>query len=142
MKNTREYTVNFAEQTITITKAFGKAASDFNTPEFRTMQKLMEEFKGFKFQYKTIKKNTNKKSYKGLTIAEMQRFVATVSENDAKVFAKVIALADTKQSKYAIVKKYFMNHYKAAYEAELEVQSIEDELADIEKEVAECEKVA
>ena len=77
MKNTREYTINFATETITITKKFGKAASNFDTPEFRTMQLLREQYKGFKFQYKAIKKNENKNSYKGLTIDEMRRFVST-----------------------------------------------------------------
>lgn len=139
MKNTREYTINFATETITITKKFGKAASNFDTPEFRTMQLLREQYKGFKFQYKAIKKNENKNSYKGLTIDEMRRFVSTQSNEELVVFDKVVALAETKKSKYAIVKKWFMNHYKEAYAKEIEAQEIDKELQDIEAELAEMD---
>lgn len=139
MNNTREYTINFAMETITITKRFGREASEFDTPEFRTMQMLREQYKGFKFQYKVIKKNKKKKSYKGLTIEEMKRFVETQSKEELAVFEKVIALAETKQSKYAIVKKWFMNHYKDAYAAEVENQKTDKELEELAAELEEIE---
>ena len=60
-------------------------------------------------------------------------------ENSEVVFDKVVALAETKKSKYAIVKKWFMNHYKEAYAKEIEAQEIDKELQDIEAELAEMD---
>ena len=139
MKNTREYTINFATETITITKRFGKAASDFNTAEHRTMVLLRKEYPTFKFEYKAIKKKENKHSYKGLTVEEMKRFLSTKTEKEQATFEKVILLADSKQSKYAVIKKWFLNHYKEEYNAELETLKAEEELAELEAELDELE---
>lgn len=139
MKNTREYAINFATETITITKRFGKAASDFNTAEHRTMMLLRKEYPTFKFEYKAIKKKETKHSYKGLSIDEMRRFMKTRTEKEQDTFEKVVILADTKQSKYAVIKKWFLNHYKDEYNAELETLKAEEELAELESELNELD---
>ena len=135
MKNTREYAINFATETITITKRFGKAASDFNTTEHRTMMLLRKEYPTFKFDYKAIKKKETKHSYKGLNVEEMRRFMKTRTEKEQDTFEKVVILADTKQSKYAVIKKWFLNHYKDAYNEEMEAFRIEEELKEVENEL-------
>lgn len=135
MKKTTGYTIDFATATITITKKFGKAANQFDTPEFKIMQRLREEFAGFKFEYKSIEKKENKKSYRGLTIEEMKRFISTRAEEEQMTFKKVIAIAETKQSKYAIVKKWFLDHYKDAYNEEIKSIKVEQEVASIEAEL-------
>lgn len=139
MKNTREYAINFATETITITKRFGKAASDFNTAEHRTMMLLRKEYPTFKFEYKAIKKKETKHSYKGLSIDEMRRFMKTRTEKEQDTFEKVVILAETKQSKYAVIKKWFLNHYKDEYNAELETLKAEEELAELEAELNELD---
>lgn len=118
-KNTN-YTINFEAEEIIITKKFGKAASQIGTPEFKVMQQLRKEFTGFSFVYKTIEKKENKKSYKGLNIDEMKRFVSTRTDEEIDMFEKVLALASNKQGKYAIVKKWFLDNYKEDYAMEID----------------------
>ena len=118
-KNTN-YTINFEAEEIIITKKFGKAASQIGTPEFKVMQQLRKEFTGFSFVYKTIEKKENKKSYKGLSIDEMKRFVFTRTDEEVDMFEKVLALASNKQGKYAIVKKWFLDNYKEDYAMEID----------------------
>lgn len=118
-KNTN-YTINFEAEEIIITKRFGKAASQIGTPEFKVMQQLRKEFTGFSFVYKTIEKKENKKSYKGLSIDEMKRFVSTRTDEEIDMFEKVLALASNKQGKYAIVKKWFLDNYKEDYAMEID----------------------
>lgn len=118
-KNTG-YTINFEKEEITITKKFGKAASKFGTPEFDIIQKLRKEFTGYSFTYKTIEKKENKKSYKGLTIDEMKRFISNRTEKEQEMFEKVLTVAANRQGKYAIIKKWFLDNYKEAYSKELE----------------------
>lgn len=118
-KNTN-YTINFETEEIIITKKFGKAASQIGTPEFKVMQQLRNEFKGFSFVYKTIEKKENKKSYKGLSIDEMKRFISNRTDKEIQTFEKVLALASNRQGKYAIVKKWFLDNYKEDYAKEIE----------------------
>ena len=120
MNNTRNYTINFETEEIIITKKFGKAASQIGTAENKLLQQLRKEFEGFKIVYKTIDKKENKKSYKGLSIEEMERFVAGRSEEELTLFKKVKEVASSKQGKYAIIKKWFLDKYKEEYNRELE----------------------
>lgn len=119
MNKNQNYTINFAAGEITITKKFGKAASQMGTPEFDLMQQLRKEFAGFKFAYKSIEKRSNKQSYKGLSIDEMSRFLSNRTEEEQQMFKKVLAIAANRQGKYAIVKKWFLDNYKEAYVEEL-----------------------
>ncbi len=118
-KNTN-YTINFEAEEIIITKKFGKAASQIGTPEFKVMQQLRKEFTGFSFVYKTIEKKENKKSYKGLSIDEMKRFISNRTDEEMDMFEKVLELASNRQGKYAVVKKWFLDNYKEAYATEIE----------------------
>lgn len=122
-KNTN-YTINFEAEEIIITKKFGKAASQIGTPEFKVMQQLRKEFAGFSFVYRTIEKKENKKSYKGLSIDEMERFLSNREKEELEMFKKVVAVAANRQGKYAIVKKWFLDHYKEAYSKEVEVMEV------------------
>ncbi len=119
MNKTTGYSIDFASKTITITKRFGKAASVFGSEEFNTMQRLLKDFEGFKVVYKTIEKKANKKSYAGLDIDEMKRFLAS-NPAELERLEKVIEIASNKRGKYAIVKKWFLDNFKADYDAEIE----------------------
>lgn len=119
MNKTTNYTINFETEEIIITKKFGKAASQIGTAEFKVMQQLRKEFAGFSFVYKTIERKENKRSYKGLSIDEMQRFLSGKREEEQEMFKKVLAVAANKQGKYAIVKKWFLDRYKEAYSKEV-----------------------
>ena len=68
----------------------------------------------------------------------MKRFLATVGEEDVKLFEKVCAIAESKQGKYPVIKKWFLNNYKEAYEKELENLKLERELAELEAELKEA----
>ncbi len=122
-KNTN-YTINFETKEIIITKKFGKAASQIDTPEFKLMQQLRKEFEGFSFVYKTIGKKENKQSYKGLSINEMTRFLSNRTKEEQKMFEKVLEVAANRQGKYAIIKKWFLDHYKEAYSEEVAMLEI------------------
>ena len=70
---------------------------------------------------KSVEKKENKKSYKGLSIEEMTRFLSNRAEEEQEMFKKVLAIAANKQGKYAIVKKWFLDNYKEAYSEEIAV---------------------
>jgi len=120
MKNNTNYTINFVEETIEITKKFAKAAQVINSTEYRDLLKLKNDFKDYRVVIREIKKNDSKKVYKGLTIEEMKRFIAMNNSGDMVAFEQAITLAKKRQGSYAVIKKWFLNRYKDAYEREIE----------------------
>lgn len=143
MKNTTtNYTINAAKKEIIITKKFEKAANTIGSKEYSDLVTLMRDFPEFRITVKEIKKKANKKTYSGLTMEEMRRFVKTRSNKEIDLFEKVIAIAEHKKGSYAVTKKWFLNHYKDEYAKELEVLSIEKELDQFENEVNEETELA
>lgn len=124
MSKNAGYTINYEAKEIIITKKFGKAASQLDTPEFKIMQQLRKACDGFDITYKPIRKKENKKSYKGLSIDEMTRFLSNRTEQEQEMFKKVLTVAASRQGKYAIVKKWFLDKYKEAYSEELAVMEL------------------
>ena len=119
MNKTTGYSINFAGRKIIITRRFGKAASQIGSTEFNTMQQLLRDFAGFDIEYKEIARRENKKSYCGLSIDEMKRFLADKPVELEKL-EKVIKIAENKRGKYAIVKKWFLDNFKEEYNAEID----------------------
>ena len=139
--NTTNYTINAAKKEIIITKKFEKAANSIGSREYNELVVLMKDFPTFSIVVKEIKKSTSKKTYNGLTIEEMKRFIGTQSEEEVILFERVVAIAKHKKGSYAITKKWFLNKYKDAYEKELESLKIEEELESLE-DLDETEMVA
>ena len=140
MKNTAtNYTINAAKKEIIITKKFEKAANDIGSSEYKDLVTLMKDFPDFQIKVKEIKKKTNKKTYNGLTIEEMKRFISTKTDEELILFEKVVAIAKHKKGSYAITKKWFLNKYKEAYDMELEALKLKMEIDDLEKEINEDE---
>ena len=131
--NTTNYTINAAKKEIIITKKFEKEANVIGSVAYRELVILMNDFPNFDIRVKEIKKSTSKKTYNGLTIEEMKRFIGTQSEEEVILFERVVAIAKHKKGSYAITKKWFLNKYKEAYEKELEALKIEEELNQLEE---------
>ena len=67
----------------------------------------------------------------------MKRFISTRDEKEVALFERVCEIAENKQGKYAVIKKWFLNNYKEAYEKEIENLKLESELAELEEELKE-----
>ena len=139
MRKLNKINFNHATKEIIITRAFETEANEIGSAAYNELVRIRKDFPDYTIKRKEITKRENKKSFKGLTIEEMKRFLATVGEEDVKLFEKVCEIAESKQGKYPVVKKWFLNNYKEAYEKELENLKLERELAELE---AELENVA
>ena len=140
MKNTTtNYTINAAKKEIIITKKFEKAANVIGSNEYKDLVTLMKDFPEFSIKVKEIKKKANKKTYNGLTLDEMRRFIGTRSEEELILFERVVVIAKHKKGSYAITKKWFLNKYKEAYDKELEALKLEMEMDELENELEDIE---
>ena len=134
---TNGVTFNHAAKEIIITKAFEKAANKIGSTEYNELVKIRKDFPDYTIRRKEIEKSTSKQSHKGLTVKEMKRFISTRDEKEVALFERVCEIAENKQGKYAVIKKWFLNNYKEAYEKEIENLKLESELAELEEELKE-----
>lgn len=116
MKNTREYTINFAEKEIIVTKKFYKAANIYGSDAYEIMTGLVKDFPEYTITAKTIDKKENKVSYSGLTVYKMQAAVQVIAGVEkAEFFQKQAKVYEGEKGKYATVKKIFLTSYKEKY---------------------------
>ena len=131
---------NHAAKEIIITKAFEKAANKVGSTEYNELVKIRKDFPDYTIRRKEIEKNTSKQSHKGLTVKEMKRFISTRDEKEVALFERVCEIAENKQGKYAVIKKWFLNNYKDEYEKEIENLKLVAELEEIAAAVEENEE--
>ena len=132
---------NHVAKEVIITKAFEKAANRVGSNEYNELVKIRRDFPDYTIRRKEIEKNTSKQTYRGLTVKEMKRFIATRSEKEVELFEKVCKIADSKQGKYAVIKKWFLDNYQKEYDKEIENLKLEEELKEIAAAVEESEPV-
>ena len=137
---TNGVTFNHAAKEIIITKAFEKAANKVGSTEYNELVKIRKDFPDYTIRRKEIEKNTSKQSHKGLTVKEMKRFISTRDEKEVALFERVCEIAENKQGKYAVIKKWFLNNYKDEYEKEIENLKLVAELEEIAAAVEENEE--
>ena len=110
MKN--KLTVDFANNRIVMDRTFAQKAKDTHTDEYAHLQQVRLDYPQYKVIVRTIKKNTNKETYKGLTYEYMFRFLnAYHDERDIKKLEKKIFISECHRIRYPKVKKWFLEEY-------------------------------
>lgn len=112
MKNMR---IEFIDETTArVTKAFEKNAKIFGTPEYKLWREYLKENPGSIMITKTIKKNSEKNSYKNHSFENMEAFIR-VQENGAelmKEFNRQKELAKIQNNPYRAVLAWFLKNFK------------------------------
>ena len=127
MTKNNNYSIDFINSKVIVTKKFVKEASTLGTESFKEMMELKTTFPTFTFEVKEIEKKENKKTYKGLTVIRMTATLEVLKGSDiSKDFQKKISVYKNKRSKYALVKKYFLSLLE---ENELDTITPEQEVA-------------
>ena len=107
--------VNFNNQTIVMTNAFAKKASDPRTAEHRQLKEMKKAFPTYTEVRHTIKK-TKKESYKGLNYDFMFDYINRYVE-ESKIEKAIedleeqIYLTKCHTSKFPTVRKWFLETY-------------------------------
>ena len=65
-----------------VTKAFQKQARIYGTEEYKLWKKVLSENPNVTMTVKTIKKNPDKKTYKNLTYANMEKYIKTQANSE------------------------------------------------------------
>ena len=121
MKKTENYTIDFATETIIVSKKFLKEAGIFGSPAYNTLKDIRRDNPSFPIVVREIKKKENKKSYRNLTIDNMKTFIQNCMEDGRPLedrlaeFETVKALSKVQSSPYSYIKTWFLKTYGEEY---------------------------
>ena len=111
--------IDFEKKTITMTRKFAALASNPYSDEYNMLQKVKKAYPEFDEEKRRIKKNPNKKGYKGLTYEYMEDYIRLHEEGKKldEMFAeynelRLIAKCHKSGVGYATIKKWFLEHYE------------------------------
>lgn len=112
-KTTSGYSVNFADNTITLTKAFAQRAKNPSTAEFRELAKLTKNFPNLTITMRTAVITADKNTHDGLTIARMEFLIKNYMGDEIALaeFAEVQKFYKGTKGYYGKVKGWFLNKY-------------------------------
>ena len=118
-----KYTLSIVTKTLTISKAFEKAAANPTSEEFNLYMKLIQEIPELKVcrqTHKTPSKYRNQtgeefncNQFKNLTYEKMEKFVSALPDGDVYMiqFVQIKAAAALQPSPYALVRKWFIAQF-------------------------------
>ena len=103
MKKSIAYVIDFATNTVTVTKKFAEAASQIGTPEFHTMMQLREMNLTIVTKAPAKRKNTQ------LTYKKMQKYISCLedAEKYQEEFNVICEEAKAQPSAYHYVASWF-----------------------------------
>ena len=111
-------TINAKDNTIVITKAFAKKASRFESPEYKALQRARNDYPNFSIEVRTAPKK--KDSFKGLTYAYMEKYIAKHDDAEQTIMKEYEMLrgigeeaesAMAESASYGEMKEWFLNKF-------------------------------
>ena len=131
MKTTKKqqaYNIDYITETITVTKKFLKAASVYNSPEYKLMKEIRADYPTFKFAEKEIAKKAGKTTHKNLTFEKMREHIIVRDGEESETLKRYDYLLEfykTHAGRYAKIKSWYLEQYKDEYEENNEETSEE-----------------
>ena len=113
MKKTAGYSINPADNTITLTKAYAKLAYTPGTKEFREFSALTKAYPHLTVAMRTANVSEDKEKHGGLTIARMEFIIKNYVGDEFALaeFVEVKKFYKMMNGYYGKVKAWFLNKY-------------------------------
>ncbi len=110
--------IDYVAGKIIMSREFAKAAKDTFSPEYLHLQEVKRDNPTFTIGRKTIKKNEDKETWKGLTYGYMVLYINTYEPVETRKavldeFEKLIHISKChgKGKRYPVIKKWFLDKY-------------------------------
>ena len=136
--------VNHAERKIELNKEYFRRIQNPRSEEYETLQMVRKDYPRYEVCLYTIKKNPNKKTYKGLNYEYMETYILTHEPKETKAvvldeFYNMRQIAECHKASYgyAVIKKWFLAKYPEIAEFGMEKkEDPKEEKVDETKEAA------
>lgn len=103
--------IDFESNEARVTKAFAKAASIFGTPEYEEWKACREQNPGIRLVTKTIKKKSDKRTYRNMTYKNMERYITINSPELVAEFKQQITQSRIQEAPYRAVLAWFLTQF-------------------------------
>ena len=110
--------INFTNYTIIMDRTFAKLAQDTRSPEYARLQEVRRDYPDFKVIQRTIRKNSDKKTYAGLTYEYIENYIMSHGSEEKRranlrKYAELrnIAECQGKSYRYPVIKNWFLDEY-------------------------------
>ena len=136
--------VNHEERKIEMNKEFERRSQNPRSEEYATLQMVRRDYPHYEECLYTIKRNPNKKTYKGLNYEYMETYILTHEPKETKAvvldeFYDMRHIAECHKASYgyAVIKKWFLAKYPEIAEFGMEKkEDPKEEKVDETKEAA------
>lgn len=116
MKNTLK--INHENKTIVMDRTFAKFAENTRSEEYAHLQQVRRDYPDYTVTIRTIKRNSEKETYKGLTYEYMEEYILN-HETEENVLAiikefhelRTISKCHKQGLRYPTIKRWFLNKY-------------------------------
>lgn len=116
MKNTLK--INHENKTIVMDRTFAKFAENTSSDEYAHLQQVRRDYPDYTVSLRTIKRNSEKETYKGLTYEYMEEYILNhESEENALAIIKefhelrTISKCHKQGLRYPTIKRWFLEKY-------------------------------
>ena len=116
MKNSLK--VNFLTGEIVMDRTFASLCANTNSIEYTHLQEVRRDYPEYKVVTRTIKRNPNKETYKGLTYEYMQDYILRHESEDTALEVikefnelRTISRCHKRGMRYPTIKRWFLNKY-------------------------------
>ena len=110
--------INYTNYTIVMDRTFAKLAQDTRSPEYARLQEVRRDYPDFTVVQRHIRKNTDKKTYQGLTYEYMEEYIMSHGTEEERLanlrrYAELreIAGCQGKRYRYPVIKNWFLDKY-------------------------------
>lgn len=116
MKNTLK--IDRVNGLIVMDRTFAKLSENTRSEEYSHLQQVRKDYPTFQVITRSIKKNPNKETYKGLTYAYMRDYILT-HEDDENALVVLAEFSEMRQisrchaqaKRYPVIKNWFLAKY-------------------------------
>ncbi len=110
--------INYTNYTIIMDRTFAKLAQDTRSPEYARLQEVRRDYPDFKVIQRSIRKNTDKKTYAGLTYEYMENYIMSHGTEEKRranlrKYAEMrnVAECQGKRYRYPVIRNWFLDEY-------------------------------
>ncbi len=110
--------INFTNHTIIMDRTFAKLVQDTSSPKYARLQAVRQDYPTFNVIQRSIRKNSDKKTYSGLTYEYMENYIMSHGteekrHSNLRKYAEMrnIAECQGKRYRYPVIRTWFLDEY-------------------------------
>ena len=110
--------INYTNYTIIMDRTFAKLAQDTKSEEYARLQAVRRDYPNYQVVQRSIRKNTDKKTYQGLTYEYMEGYIMRHGTEEQRLtnlrkYAELREIAECQgqRYRYPVIKSWFLEQY-------------------------------